>query len=252
MKILKDVFYTKENDLRRSLDIYLPDCEEFPVFIYFHGGGLVNGSKDMGEIIPKEITDRGICFVSAEYRMYPDASYPDFIKDAAAASAWVYNNMSKYGKPTNFYIGGSSAGGYLSMMLCYDNKYLGLHNLKPLDFKGYILDAGQPTAHFNVLKERGIDSRRVIIDESAPLYHICEKEYPYMLIIVSDNDMQNRLEQTMLLASTLKHFNVPDYKYELMIMKNSTHCSYLNITDENRKNVFASVTSEFIKKTENK
>ena len=71
MKVIQDIFYTNEKDLNRSLDIYLPDCESFPVFVYFHGGGIEGGSKDMGEQIPKELTDNGICFVSAEYRMYP-------------------------------------------------------------------------------------------------------------------------------------------------------------------------------------
>jgi hypothetical protein len=52
----------------------------------------------------------------------------------------------------------------------------------------------------NVLRERGIDSHRVIIDDSAPLYHIePNKNYPPMLITVSDNDIPNRYEQVMLL-----------------------------------------------------
>ncbi len=252
MKIIKDVFYTNEKDLQRSLDIYLPDCEKFPVFVYIHGGGLEAGSKDMGEQIPKELTDRGICFVSVEYRMYPYAVYPQFIQDCAAASAWIYNNIGNYGEATNIYIGGSSAGGYISMMLCLCEKYLSVHKLNPTDFKGFIPDAGQPTVHFNVLRERGVDTRRIIVDEAAPLYHICEKEYPYMLYIVSDNDMKNRLEQTQLLESTFKHFNVDKEKYEFLYMKDSTHCSYVRKNNAEGKNIFAEIVIDFIEKTEKK
>ena len=77
-------------------------------------------------------------------------------------------------------------------------------NIDPLKINGYIHDAGQPTVHFNVLKEKGIDSRRVIINEDAPLYYVgIEKEYPRMLFIVSTNDLENRYEQTMLMLRTL-------------------------------------------------
>ena len=54
--------------------------------------------------------------------------------------------------------------------------------------------------HFNVLREKGFDTRRVIINEQAPLYYVgIEKKYPKMLFIVSTNDLENRYEQTMLL-----------------------------------------------------
>ena len=46
------------------------------------------------------------------------------------------------------------------MMLCFDKKYLGIHGIKPTDIAGFVHDAGQPTAHFNVLKSRRIDSRQ--------------------------------------------------------------------------------------------
>ena len=29
----------------QRLDIHLPECESFPVFIYFHGGGFESGDK---------------------------------------------------------------------------------------------------------------------------------------------------------------------------------------------------------------
>jgi hypothetical protein len=58
----------------------------------------------------------------------------------------------------------------------------------------------------NVLKEDGTDSRAVLIDERAPLYHVRGNDGPPLLITCTDNDIQNRLEQTDLLVGTLKHF----------------------------------------------
>lgn len=232
MKILKDISYSDIGHERQVLDLYLPDCEEFPVFIYFHGGGIENGGKDIAwaqqGII--SLVKKGVAVVMANYRLYPSAVYPDFIRDAAAAVAWTYKHINEYGKCKGYYVGGSSAGGYISQMLCFDKKYLGVHNIDPSTIDGFIHDAGQPTAHFNVMRERGFDTRRVVIDETCPIYHIGTAEkYAPMLILVATNDMENRYEQTMLLVSTMKHFRYDMDKVELKVLE-GTHCSYTQTT----------------------
>jgi len=221
MKTIRDIAYGSHPAQR--LDVHLPDCASFPVFLYFHGGGLEAGSRADQAAMFEYLTSRGIAAVSADYRMYPDAKYPDFVEDAAAAAAWCHANMPAYGG-SEIFIGGSSAGGFLSMMLCFDRRRLAARGLSPMDFAGFVHDAGQPTCHFNVLRERGIDSRRVIIDDSAPLYHICDEPYPPMIFIVADNDMENRYEQTLLTLSTLKHFG---HSAQLKVM-HATHCSYVD------------------------
>ena len=49
---------------------------------------------------------RNIAVVSANYRMFPEVKFPEFLEDAADAVAWVFNNKSKFG-------GGDSFGGGL-------------------------------------------------------------------------------------------------------------------------------------------
>ena len=228
MKVINNIAYCEENHERQKLDIYVPDADTFPVFVFFHGGGIVNGSKDGFVQFGKALANQGICTVCANYRLYPSASYPEFILDAAAAVAWVKKNIPQYGNCTGLYVGGSSAGAYLSMMLAFDNKYLEAHKMSPMDISGFIHDAGQPTAHFNVLKERGIDSRRVIIDESAPLFHIGTHEVlPPMLFLVATDDMRNRLEQTHLVMSTLRHFGFEGDDWEERVIE-GTHVNYAN------------------------
>lgn len=246
MKKIEDLCYSDMNLPQQRLDAYLPDADTFPVLIYFHGGGIEAGDKEL--VFCPHLQKRGIAVVSANYRMYPEAVYPQFIQDAASAVAWAYKNMSQFGNVTGFYVGGSSAGGYLTQMLCFDKKYLAVHKIDADNLNGYIMDAGQPTVHFNVLRERGVDSRRVIIDEAAPLYHICEeRNYPPMNIIISDNDMQNRYEQTMLLVSTLKHFGHEDKVY-LNVRENSNHCQYVNAINDDGSSVFADMVYDFISK----
>lgn len=243
MKTLLNVCYNKITE--QYLDVYLPKTEEFAVVLYFHGGGIEFGDKSGEKIFFEYMVSQGIAVVSANYRMYPSAKYPDFLIDAADATAWVFENIGKYGKIKGIYVGGSSAGGYIAQMLCFDKTWLSKHEIKSIDIAGFIHDAGQPTCHFNVLRERGIDTRRIIIDDSAPLYHIGEDEqYPPMLIIVSDDDIQNRYEQTMLMLSTLKHFGHSE-KVHLKVM-NGKHCAYVNAVDPNGKSVFGKIVAEFI------
>ena len=246
MRTIKNLYYTSSKNPLQALDLYLPDCESFPVFIYFHGGGFSAGDKAGYRFIP-QLVSNGIAVISANYRLYPEAAYPNFIRDGAGAVSWAYKHMPNYGNITGYFIGGSSAGGYLTQMLCFDKKYLKMHGIDADSVSGYIMDAGQTTAHFNVLVERGLDSRRIVVDEAAPLYHICEgRNYPPMQIILAENDMRNRFEQTQLLISTLKHFGCEAEKIDYRVFPNCRHHQYVNRLDENGLSKFALTIAEFI------
>ena len=248
MQKIENIFYTESCIASQSLDLYLPDGDTFPVLVYFHGGGLVRGDKAKA-VFYEELQEKGVAVISANYRMYPEAAYPDFLKDAAMVVAWAYKHMGQYGNVTGVFVGGSSAGGYITQMLCFDKKYLMLHDIDADAISGYIMDAGQPTTHFNVLKERGIDSRRVIVDEAAPLYHVAAgRAYPPMMIIVSDHDMENRFEQTQLLISTLRHFGCDMERVDYRLMENCSHCQYTRRDDEVFKGVFSQMVCEFIRR----
>lgn len=245
MKTIADVCYCEEN--KQYLDIYLPECQRFPVFVYFHGGGLECGDKAQQTVLYQYLTDHGVAVVAPNYRMYPDARYPDFLVDSAKAVAWAFQNMQAYGTATGIYVGGSSAGGYISQMLCFDESWLSAHGINSSDIAGYLHDAGQPTCHFNVLRERGMDTRRVIIDETSPLYHIdSNRSDSPMHIIVSDNDIENRYEQTMLLVSTLKHFGHTE-NVSLKVM-HGKHCAYVSAVDENGDSILGKLVLELIHK----
>ena len=244
MKKFTDICYNNKFEKSCNLDVLIPDCDTFPVFVYFHGGGLEAGDKSDCKFYDA-LVEKKIAIVTANYRMYPQAKCPDFLEDGASVVKWVYDNMKIYGNVTSVFVGGSSAGGYMSQMLCFDKKYLAKHGIDSDEIDGYIHDAGQPTTHFNVLRERGIDTRRVIIDEAAPVFHICDnRDYSPMQIIVSDNDMQNRYQQTELLVNTLKIFGAKNIDYR--VMQNSSHCAYIDKQDEKGNWIFAEMIYEFI------
>ena len=246
MKLLENISYQDG----QHLDLYLPDTTQFDLFVYFHGGGLKSGHKadETAKLIAPFLAEHGVAVASCNYRMYPDAKYPDFVRDAASAVHWLSQHVGDYGKCERIFVGGSSAGGYLSMMLCFDGRWYAEKGDFPVPVCGYFHDAGQPTCHFNVLRERGIDSRRVIIDDSAPLYHIgTAEEYPPMAFVVSDNDMKNRFEQTQLVLSTLRHFGYDQSKifYHLM---HGTHCAHGFAVDDAGDSVLGKMILEFIEK----
>lgn len=228
-------------------DLFLPESEEFDLFVYIHGGGLVEGNRKRVDVFAKTLAERNIATASIEYRMYPNAKFPEFIEDCAYAIKWLRDNISKYGKCNRIYAGGSSAGGYLSMMLCFDGKYLRAVGMEPTDIAAYIHDAGQPTSHFNVLRELGKDSRRVIVDETAPMFFVgMEEKYSPMLFLVSDGDMFARYEQTVLMVKTLEHFgHTENVDYRLM---HGGHCDYVYQADEKGDGKFGNLIIEFLEK----
>ncbi len=192
--------YIKERCL---LDIYYPKkSKSFATIIWFHGGGLTSGEKE----IPQALKDKGLCIVAPNYRLAPRAKSPEFIEDAAAAVAWVFNNIQKYGgDPSLIFLSGHSAGGYLDLMVGLDKKWLKAHNIDANRIAGLIPLSPQVITHFTIRKERGIPDKQPIIDELAPLYHV-RADAPMLLLITGDREMEmlGRYEENAYLTRMMK------------------------------------------------
>ena len=140
MIVQKDMPYGSGSAHR--LDLYTPHQPSGNLLLYFHGGGLEGGDKSDLNLMPEMLTDQGITLVSANYRMYPEARFPDYVDDCARAAAWAWQYAQSQASPLGLYIGGSSAGAYLAMMLFADNRYLARYGLNPWSASGYLFDAG--------------------------------------------------------------------------------------------------------------
>lgn len=252
MRTYKNLSYLPDGDPAHTFDLCLPDAEgkHFPLFIYFHGGGLSGGANVFRGA--QVLAERGIASAAVEYRKYPTAHYPDFIEDCADAILHLLRGGCEYIEPTAVYVGGSSAGAYISQMLQFNTDYYRRRGMDPAEISGYVHEAGQPTSHFNVLAERGIDSRRVIVDETAPLYYVgAEPVVSPMVILTSTEDMENRLEQLTLLASTLRHFKVDPSLYRLEINE-GPHVVMDRTENEKGENRLGVTVRDFIVQTEAK
>jgi acetyl esterase/lipase len=92
--IAQEDLYIKE---RCVLDLYSPiNKKNFPTIVWFHGGGLTGGEKE----IPRELKEKGFAIVGVNYRLSPKVKSPKYVEDAAAAVAWVFNNIANYGGDT--------------------------------------------------------------------------------------------------------------------------------------------------------
>ena len=240
----RDLYYTENKIFNQSLDIFLPDqtTKKIPIFIYLHGGGLESGGKEV--ILPERFIEKNIGVVSINYRLYPHVRYPDFVWDCAAGVKWVLDHIGEYTEVSEIYMGGSSAGAYIAMLLCFDSRYFLTYGIDIRKISGFVFNAGQTTTHFNVLRERGMDSRRCVVDEAAPLYHIKDyNDQPPILIFCADNDIPNRYEQTLLLMGTLKQMNYPEENIQFKYLEGHCHCDYINDNE-----LFADEIIHFIEK----
>lgn len=238
MKTFKNIAYGENTE--NLLDIYLPDGKSTGTIVYFHGGGLVNGKKDEKNYveIAKSFTDNGYGFASAEYRMYPEAKFPDYLEDAAKAVKFVLDGIEALGGSKKLFVSGQSAGAWISLMLCLNGAYLRNENIPSGVIEGWIIDSAQTTAHFNVIaRELGADSRKQMINEFAPLYFVDENtSFSKMLLICYENDMPCRPEQNELFLKAILSFKA-DADVKLVKLPGE-HCHGSTVKDEDGEYAF--------------
>ena len=150
--------------------------------------------------------DKGYGVIGVEYRLSPKATAPSYIEDAAAAVAWVFNNIAKYGGSRNLiFISGHSAGGYLGMMITLDKSWLAKYHIDPNSIAALIPFSGQAITHFTIRKEQGIKNTQPIVDKYAPLFFV-RSDAPPMLLITGDREQEllGRYEENAYLQRMMK------------------------------------------------
>ncbi|MBY4130250.1 alpha/beta hydrolase [Rhodococcus fascians] len=142
------------SDPRHIIDVYLPKkkLENAPVFVFFHGGALVDGHPRQYGFLARSFLEKGAIFVCPGYRLMPatlaaeraalEADGTVFVHelgedapdaftrtrqagadaavtaatDARAAIAWIHHNIAAFGgRPDRLVVGGHSAGAMLTV-----------------------------------------------------------------------------------------------------------------------------------------
>ena len=191
---------------RCRLDVYAPtDAKALPCLVWLHGGGLTGGSKADGgtRALCRALASDGMLVASVEYRLSPEVKYPAYVEDAAAAVAWVKQHAAEHGgDPARVFVGGHSAGGYLTALLALDAQWLRAAGVDAAQLAGFIPVSGQMITHFTVRHERGIPATTILVDEAAPLYHV-RADTPPWLIFYADHDMPLRADENRFFAAAL-------------------------------------------------
>ena len=188
---------------RCRLDVYYPaNRKGFATLVWFHGGGLKGGNRS----IPKQLQSKDIAVVGVNYRLYPKVKCPGYLQDAAAAVAWTFRNIARYGgDPKRIFVTGHSAGGYLTSMIGLDKRWLAECGIDADQIAGLIPLSGHTITHMTVREERGIPQKQPVVDEFAPLYHV-RPDAPPVLLITGDREMEmlGRYEENAYFMRMLK------------------------------------------------
>jgi acetyl esterase/lipase len=119
---------------RHDLDVYAPrhPAPHTPVVVFIYGGGWDTGEKSQYAFVGDALASHGYVAIVPNYRIYPEAHYPDFLEDSAEAVAWAKAHARAYGgDPDELFLVGHSAGAYNAAMLTLDPRWLAAVGLDP-------------------------------------------------------------------------------------------------------------------------
>ena len=107
---------------RDELDIYRAEKpkEMAPVLMFVHGGSWDSGSKNIYKFLAEGFTKSGFDIVIPNYRIYPNAKFPDFLMDNADAVAFTRQRFPG----RKIVLIGHSAGAYNVLMLGLRDEHL--------------------------------------------------------------------------------------------------------------------------------
>jgi acetyl esterase/lipase len=138
-------------EARDKLDVYRPRETAqrpaprggFPVVVFFYGGSWNTGERGDYRFVGEALASQGIVAVVADYRLYPQVRYPDFLTDSALAVAWAKREALRYGgDPSRLFVMGHSSGAYNAAMVALDPRWLAAAGLAPSALAGWIGLAG--------------------------------------------------------------------------------------------------------------
>ena len=125
---------------RLKLDVYAPRpaaAGKRPVILFFYGGSWNSGRRQGYAFAARALAARGFVVVVPDYRLVPEARYPDFLRDCAEAVRWARRNAGRFGGDgERIVLTGHSAGAYNAAMIALDPGLLGADRAAIRGFAG--------------------------------------------------------------------------------------------------------------------
>jgi len=206
-----DVEYQRQNGQPLLARLYQPiGPGPFPAVLEVHGGAWTSGDRFNNVAIAEALAADGIVVLSIDFRMPPQARYPDTIADVNLGVRWLKANSEKFNSRADLVGGlGSSSGGHmllLSALRPNDPRYAklplpGSHDDASLRFAIGCWPVADPLQRYRVKKAAG-EERFVIshdkfwpseadMEEASPTLMLTRGEAvakPPMLIMQGTND----------------------------------------------------------------
>lgn len=174
---------------RRALDVYLQAAREprpagggAPLVVFFYGGSWQRGRRGDYRFVGEALASRGCVVAIPDYRLYPDAVFPGFVEDAAAAVRWARDHAAALGAdPRRIHVAGHSAGAQIATLLATDSRFLRAHGLDKRDLAGVVGLAGP----YDFLPLEDATLKRIfpepVRDASQPIRFVDGREPPMLL-----------------------------------------------------------------------
>ena len=208
-RVQRDVLYGKA--ARQKFDLYLPKAfmPPAPVVLFFYGGAFRAGRKEEYRVVGEALAQKGIITAVADYRIFPEGHFPDFLEDGARALASVHARIGEFGgDPSRIFLCGHSAGAYISVMLAANPAYLRAVNADVSSIRGVIAIAGRyhelPLGD-SIAYEIFRGPARA---ETRPATYIDGKRPPFLLL-AGAKDNKEVLDSHRLLAAHLRERGSP-------------------------------------------
>jgi acetyl esterase/lipase len=204
---------------RQKLDVYQPRAVAdtpaprggYPVVVFFYGGSWVGGERGEYRFIGEALASNGILAIVADYRLYPQVRYPDFLRDCAQALAWAQREAPRYGgDATRLFVMGHSSGAYNAAMIALDPRWLAEVGLAPAALAGWIGLAGP----YDFLPMTNVKAQPVFNHPdypagSQPIDYVTRAAPPAFLGAAPGDDVVNPQRNTLQLAEKLRAAGVP-------------------------------------------
>ena len=86
-------------DRRQRLDLYRPHdaSAECRLVVFLYGGCWTTGARRSYRFLAHVLGSRGFAVAIPDYRLFPDAKFPDFLVDTASAIGWLHRHAGEYG-----------------------------------------------------------------------------------------------------------------------------------------------------------
>ena len=118
VEVVSDLSYKDDGDLYHYFDIYYGKStgNALPTVINVHGGGLVYGTKEICKQACIYLAKFGFNVVNINYRLLPDVTFRDQIKDVLDGLSYIYDNACKLNlNPEKIFLTSDSAGSFLTL-----------------------------------------------------------------------------------------------------------------------------------------